>query len=549
MRYQFLALLAWCSLLVFNTQAAGKKDNEDNKVIKFDDTRPVKWNEAFNQVSITSSSDGKAQKAMVYISKSKTPKPLIVSLHTWSGDYTQKDPLCKEIVARDWNYIHPNFRGANRTPDAMGSPLVISDIEDAIKFALAHTNSDPDDVHIVGVSGGGYATLLSYMNVKYPVKSFSAWAPISDIEAWYWESVGRKQKYAKDILKSLGNDGNFSHEEARKRSPLFHKLPKELRKDSKLLIYEGVHDGYKGSVPITHAINMYNRVVGELKYGEATLDAIMPHATSDSVLVSEKEIINLVTKRYNPYFDKKQLLFDRNIYLYRKFQNVELTIFEGGHEQIEQALGLIPVKFKSDLKLNILTIGDSNGQIKHGWVTQLKKRLPNSTFVNISQSGRTIGFDNNGKEKLNALRNIQGYLNTAMEKSDGQRFDYIIICLGTNDTKSIFADRQAEVSENFKKLLDSVNAHAISKRKTKLIYVTPPPMRIKNMAEKYQGGNERLAQLMPTLTQIATEKGFKVVDVFHPLQGILDYYASDGVHMAAEGQAIVADKILEELED
>ena len=98
---------------------------------------------------------------------------------------------------------HPDFRGANNKPEATCSTLVLSDIEDAIDFALKHTNADPQEVHIIGVSGGGLATLYAYMNIQYPVKSFSAWVPISDIDAWYWESVGRKQKYADDIVKSV----------------------------------------------------------------------------------------------------------------------------------------------------------------------------------------------------------------------------------------------------------------------------------------------------------------------------------------------------------
>lgn len=62
-------------------------------------------------------------------------------------------------MARDWNYIHPDFRGPNRTFDSMGSQFVLSDIEDAIEFALKNTHADPNNVHIIGVSGGGFATL------------------------------------------------------------------------------------------------------------------------------------------------------------------------------------------------------------------------------------------------------------------------------------------------------------------------------------------------------------------------------------------------------
>ncbi|MEY2868364.1 MAG: hypothetical protein RIR01_793 [Bacteroidota bacterium] len=515
----------------------------------WDNTSKSNWNEAFKKVEIKSSQDGNIQNAYLYATKSKTKKPLIISLHTWSGDYTQKDPLTNEILARDWNYIHPDFRGTNNKTDAMVSPKVIADLEDAIQYALKNTNTDPEDVHIVGVSGGGLATLSAYMNIKYPVKSFSAWAPISDLESWYWESIGRKQKYAADILKATSKDSVFNAEEARLRSPLLQQFPKELRKNAKLYIYEGIHDGYTGSVPITHSINMYNRLVGELKYGSPKLDDIMPKANTDAKLVAEKEIISLVTKQYNPSFDKKEKLFDRNIYLSREFENIQLTIFEGGHEQIPQALGLIPVKKTSDSKYNILTLGDSNGEIKMGWVTQLKKMLPNANIVNISKSGRTIGFDNNGRKELNALANVDDYLNEAQAKIGNKKYDFIIVCLGTNDTKKDFADKQKEVVANFDTLLSKITQHPLSKKsKPKFIYVTPPPMRTKNILEKYNGGNERIEQLVPQFTSIAQAKKFAVIDVYHPLLGILDYYAEDGIHMASSGQEIIAAEIIETIQ-
>ncbi|MES2238691.1 MAG: alpha/beta fold hydrolase [Bacteroidota bacterium] len=514
----------------------------------WDDTAKSNWNSSFQKVEITSSLDKKIQNAYLYSSKSKTKKPLIISLHTWSGDYTQKDPLANEILARDWNYIHPDFRGANNKSEAMVSQYVIADIEDAIQYALKNTNSDPEDVHIIGVSGGGLLTLAAYMNIKYPVKSFSAWAPISDLESWYWESVGRKQKYAADIIKATSTDTVFNAEEARRRSPLLQSFPKDLRKNAKLYIYEGIHDGYTGSVPITQSINMYNRLVGELKYGSSKLDEIMPKATADTDLVTEKEIISLVTKQYNPIFNDKKKLFDRNIYLSREFGNIQLTIFEGGHEQISQALGLIPVKNTVNFKYNILTLGDSNGQNKGGWVDQLKEMMPNSNIVNISQSGRTIGFDNGNREKLNALANVDSYLDEAQKNIGNKKYDFIILCLGTNDTKSSYKDKQDEVVANFETLLNKITQHSLSKKsKPKFIYVTPPPMRTTNILDKYIGGNERIEQLIPKFTKIAQEKKFSVIDIYHPLLGILDYYAADGIHMAAQGQEIIAADIVETL--
>ena len=309
----------------------------------WDNTTKRKWDPAFELVEIPSSQDGQIQKAYMYKSRSTIPQPLIISLHTWSGYYNQEDPLTNEILTRDWNYIHPDFRGANRTHSSMGSPLALADIEDAIQYALKHTNANPNEVHIIGVSGGGFATLASYMNIVYPVKSFSAWAAISDIESWYWECMGRGSKYAKDILSVVSEDKNiFNSDIAIQRSPLKQKFPIEKRKNAKLYIYAGIHDGYKGSVPITHSLNMYNRLVGELKYGISDTDRIMKKSFSDTDLVSPKEMLNLLGKCINPESGKNQKLFDRDIHLLRRYGNIQLIVFEGRHEQLPQALDLLP---------------------------------------------------------------------------------------------------------------------------------------------------------------------------------------------------------------
>ena len=164
----------------------------------WDDTDSQSWPSECRKIGITSTMDGKIQPAYFYSSKDKQ-RPLIVSLHTWSGGYEQKDTLSWACIAKDYNYIHPHFRGPNNNPMACGSTYAIQDIDDAIDYAIEKGNVDTTQIHIIGVSGGGYATLLAYMKTKYPVKTFSSWVPISDLYKWYYESEGRGTKYAYDI--------------------------------------------------------------------------------------------------------------------------------------------------------------------------------------------------------------------------------------------------------------------------------------------------------------------------------------------------------------
>jgi pimeloyl-ACP methyl ester carboxylesterase len=99
-----------------------------------DDSRQTVPGDAPPEVEIPSSMDATKQKLLFRASTRTEASPLIVSLHTWSGNYRQHDPLAAQCLALDWNYIRPDFRGPNYTPKACGSPQVISDIDDAIAY-------------------------------------------------------------------------------------------------------------------------------------------------------------------------------------------------------------------------------------------------------------------------------------------------------------------------------------------------------------------------------------------------------------------------------
>jgi hypothetical protein len=217
--------------------------------------------------------------------------------------------------------------------------LVTSDIDDAIAYAMEHSKVNINEIHIIGGSGGGYATLLAYMKTKYPVKTFSAWVPISNLIDWYYETKSREPKHSLDIAKATTGlelkESNYflDEQEAQKRSPVFMTTPVESRKTSKLYIYAGVHDGYTGSVPITHSIKMYNKVVADFDKGAL------------QSMVSNDKTIELLTyrralKSLNAFIGGRQIHF-RAEYL----NMVQLTIFEGGHESLSDiALDHIEIK-------------------------------------------------------------------------------------------------------------------------------------------------------------------------------------------------------------
>lgn len=199
-------------------------------------------------------------------------------------------------------------------------------------------------------------------------------------------------------------------------------------------------------------------------------------------------------------------------------------------------------------KLNILTIGDSNGALANGWPTQLKNLLPDATLINKSISGNTIGFDNLDQVKLNTLKNIDRYLGEAFkELGDGKKFDFIIMVLGTNDTKTVFENRQKEVPENMSllihKIKDFLTSHNM--KVPEICIVTPSPMDEEKADKvKYGGGDGRIQKNNIELKRVAKENKIDFLDTYSVLKPGLSQNTLDGVHLVEKAQLQVATEIV-----
>ena len=318
-----LCVLAVFTHQILNAQTkslpSGKKAAEETS-IKFDDTRNIIWSADFQVVDIVSDLDRSIQKSYFYKTKAALPRPLIVSLHTWSGDYSQKDEVAAICKERDVNYIHPNFRGANVVASACCSELALADIDEAISYAIKNSNVDTTKIYVVGVSGGGYATLGTFMKSKHRIKKFSAWASISDLTAWYQESRILGNKYAKNILACTDSQSELNLENARQKSPLYMSGPVTNRDGATLHIFAGIYDGLQGSVPITHSINFYNRLLTDLS------------VTDKAKYVSDTEKLHLLEFRLP--LAELGTIGGRKVCLQKDYQNLRLTIFEGNHEML-----------------------------------------------------------------------------------------------------------------------------------------------------------------------------------------------------------------------
>lgn len=127
--------------------------------------------------------DDSLQPALAFVTQgAPEPRPLLVSLHTWSCGYTQNYPEREHWCQRNgWHMIQPDFRGPNNTPQAMGSDFAVSDIADAVAHMSGICRVDPGRVYLLGGSGGGHAALLMAGRAPSLWAGVSAWVPISDV--------------------------------------------------------------------------------------------------------------------------------------------------------------------------------------------------------------------------------------------------------------------------------------------------------------------------------------------------------------------------------
>jgi dipeptidyl aminopeptidase/acylaminoacyl peptidase len=279
------------------------------------------WPAGVRDIRYRSAADNTDQPALFYAPSGGQPAPVLVVLHTWSGDYRQNTsvPCAKWCIEKGWVFIHPNFRGQNKAPQATGSELVVQDILSAVDYAKSVAKVDATRIYLVGGSGGGYGTLLMAGRAPQVWTAASAWVPISDLKAWYFESARKQQKYADDIVKSLGgipNDGTPAEAEAKKRSPLTYLA---AAKDLPLAINVGIHDGHTGSVPVSHSLHAFNLLAApDDRLSGAEINWLTEKRSVPSSLQGQTEV--------DAAFGAKKILFRRNS------KNVTLTVFDGGHE-------------------------------------------------------------------------------------------------------------------------------------------------------------------------------------------------------------------------
>jgi pimeloyl-ACP methyl ester carboxylesterase len=303
------------ALLVLLTVVSGCRGNDEPQ-----------WPPQVKEIKYISSADSTLQPALFYAPNAADKAlPLLVALHTWSGSYNQKMsvPYAQWCIDTGWIFIHPHFRGPNRRPKATGSELVVKDIISAVDYAKKSANVDPNRVYLVGASGGGYTALLMAGRAPHIWAGVSAWVPIADLRAWYFECKETGRRYAGQIVKSCGGvpDANAGADlEYKRRSPVTYlhsavNLPLDIN--------AGITDGHTGSVPVSHSLRAFNLVaVQKDRISEEDINFFTEKAEVPPHLKAELN---------DPAYGKKKPLFRRSS------GKARITIFDGGHEIIYEA--------------------------------------------------------------------------------------------------------------------------------------------------------------------------------------------------------------------
>ncbi|MCE5272184.1 prolyl oligopeptidase family serine peptidase [bacterium] len=334
LKLEYKELIVILSLLCGCSSGAG--DKPAAPVSAADSTagsQAPSWPAEVQEVAITSSLDGTAQPAMFWTPEGAGPHPLLVALHTWSGDYRQAESInywegCRE---RGWVFIHPNFRGPNVQPEACGSEAVVQDVLDAVEYAKANTQVDSRRIYLVGCSGGGYLTLLMAGRSRSTWTAASAWVPISELAAWQAQCSAPgnpNQGYAGNLVAvcggAPGSSAAVDSQYARRSALTWLAQAAALPLD----INAGIHDGHSGSVPVSHSLRAFNllaRVNGapEKYLTDSQIDSVVANQSLPPELTGQAEPDSL--------YAEKTVLFRRSA------GPARVTLFEGGHEIVYRA--------------------------------------------------------------------------------------------------------------------------------------------------------------------------------------------------------------------
>ncbi|MEQ1824688.1 MAG: prolyl oligopeptidase family serine peptidase [Pirellula sp.] len=286
-----------------------------------DSARIPGWPAQVQRINYLSGADQSQQPSLFYDPGGSDAKPLLIALHTWSGNYTQSNSAYAVwCIEKRWVMMHPDFRGVNDRPEACGSEQAVQDIMSAVEHAKRVARIDENRIYLIGASGGGYASLLMAGRAPELWAGVSAWCPIYDLKTWHSENKARGLKYAQMLERVCG--GAPGTDAKTDEQYLVRSASAWLMEANgvHLSINTGITDGHDGSVPVSHTLNAFNAVSQE---SEKIPDSLIARLVQEPRLPSDLKI-----PPNDPLFASKSVLFRR------ASRNAQVTLFQGGHEII-----------------------------------------------------------------------------------------------------------------------------------------------------------------------------------------------------------------------
>ena len=208
--------------------------------------------EVFQEIFVESSLDHTMQPSLFLPAKGEGKRPLLVGLHTWSADrFNQVEKMPPLARKRDFHLLLPEFRGPNlvdnpKGTEACGSVLAKQDIVDAIQYVIANREVDPEQIFLLGASGGGHMALMMAGYAPELFQAIGAFVPICNLEDWAEENAS----YRPHILSCCSNDP----EEMKARSPISY-LDKIAEANLKIF-----HGKYDPLVPVSQSLKLYAKL-------------------------------------------------------------------------------------------------------------------------------------------------------------------------------------------------------------------------------------------------------------------------------------------------
>lgn len=273
-------------------------------------------------VRITSTADG-APQDLLWAPPPASDRPLIVHVHSWGSGFHQEVglPIALWADSVGWGFVQPDFRGRNDNPSATGSALTTQDVVDAVDFAVAEAEIDPDRVYVTGFSGGGMTSLLLAGRHADRFAGVAAWVPVYDLLTWYVynRDLHPDRDYAEQIEASCSGDPTadpVAREDCISRSPV--SVMGAIR-DAGVPVYlgGGIHDDV---VPVVDTLLAFNTLADQPdRIPDDLLDAVEIGALPDALVGDVSADV-----RFTP--DDPEVLFSRSS------AAVTVVVFEGAHK-------------------------------------------------------------------------------------------------------------------------------------------------------------------------------------------------------------------------